>query len=326
MKRVFAIALGVLISATALVASEDWRGNNRLAGNVVDKATGKPVPNAKLKLRITKGEKGGPDTTSDKNGKWAVLGISSGGWNIDTEADGYEMKQIGPVQLAEGQRLPPIKIEMDAKVEVAPQPTADVEPPHEEVKIGGIAVSKDIADAIENGNRLITEKKYGEAVAEFEKAYPTLSSNISLKMALARAYYGAGDLKKAIVLLDEVYKANPETQTAMLLANMLVEDGQTDRGKEVIEKLPAGSITDPTIYVNMGIAAMNKKQPAVGVEWFSKAIALDEKRHEGYYYRALAMLQQGKTKQAKPDLEKVVALAPDSSEAKDAREYLKSIK
>ncbi len=327
MKKALAIALGVLISATAAVASEDWRGNNRLSGNVVDKATGKPVPGAKLKLRINKGGQGGPDISADVNGKWAVLGIAAGGWNIDVDAPGYETKKIGPVQLSEGQRLPPVRVEMDAEVPAAPQPAAEAEPPHEEVKIGGVAVSKDIADAIEAGNRLISEKKYKEAVAEFEKAYPTLSSNVSLKMALARAYYGAGDIKKAIVLIDEAYKASPEPQTAMLLANMLVEDGQADRAKDVIEKLPAGSITEPTVYINMGIAAMNKKQPAMGVEWFTKAIALDDKRYEGYYYRGLASLQMGKAKEAKPDLQKVVELAPaDSSEAKDAREYLKSIK
>lgn len=326
MKRVWAIAVAVLVSAGTLLASEDWRGNNRLSGTVVDKATGKPVAGAKLKLRIQKGQPGGPDAAADNNGKWAVLGIAAGGWNIDVEAPGYELRQIGPVTISEGQRIPPIKIELDAKVEAPPAAT-ETEAPHEEVKIGGVAVSKDIADAVEAGNRLITEKKYKEAIVEFEKAYPTLSSNVSLKLALARAYYGAGQLKKAIVLLDEAYKANPaDTQVAILLANMLVEDGQTDRGKEVIEKIPAGSITDPTIYINMGIAAMNKKQPGVGIDYFTKAIAMDEKRYEGYYYRGLASIQMGKTKQAKPDLEKVLQLAPDSSEAKDAKEYLKSIK
>jgi Flp pilus assembly protein TadD len=327
LKRVLAVALGALISAATLMASEDWRGNNRLAGNVVDKSTGKPVAGAKLKLRIQKGEKGGPDITSDGNGRWAVLGISYGSWNIDVEAPGYDLRQIGPVHLSEGQRLPPMKIELEPQAAPAPAAEVPAEPAHVEVKIGGVAVSKDVADAVEAGNRLISEGKYKEAVTEFEKAYPTLSTNISLKIALARAYYGSADLKKAVVLLDEAYKANPaDANVAMLLANMLIEDGQTERGKEVIEKLPTGSITDPTVYVNMGIAAMNKKQPGVAIEYFTKAIGLDEKRYEGYYYRGLASIQMGKTKQAKPDLEKVLQLAPDSAEAKDAKEYLKSIK
>ena len=45
-----------------------------------------------------------------------------------------------------------------------------------------------------------------------------------------------------------------------------------------------------------------------------------------YYYRAIASLQMKKMKDAKADLEKVVAMAPDSSEAKDAKELLDQMK
>jgi tetratricopeptide (TPR) repeat protein len=325
LKRVIAVTVGTFIFVATLMAAEDWRGNNRLAGTVVDKGTGKPVARASLKLRIQKGSQAGPDINADANGKWAILGLASGAWNIDVEAPGYELRQIGPVQMSEGQRLPPIKIELEPQA--APQPVVEAEPPHDEVKIGGVAVSQDIADAIEAGNKFIGEQKYKEAVAEFEKAYPTLSSNVSLKIALARAYYGTGELKKAIVLLEEAYKANPsDTPVAMLLASILVEDGKTERAKEIMAKLPAEAISDPGIYINMGITAMNKKQPGVAIEYFTKAIGLDENRHEGYYYRGLASIQMGKVKQAKPDLEKVLQLAPDSAEAKEAKEYLKQIK
>ena len=111
----------------------------------------------------------------------------------------------------------------------------------------------------------------------------------------------------------------------MLLANILLEDGQFERGKKIIDALPAGAL-DMNSLLNTGIALMNKKQPAAAVEYFGRAIALDANRYEGYYYRGLARIQAGKIKEAKPDLEKVVQLAPDSNEAKEAREYLKSIK
>ena len=315
--------LTILVAATAF-AAEDWRGNNRVAGVVVDKATGQPVKGAKVSLRLQKGGKGGPDSTTDNNGRWAVLGLTFGPWNIDVDAPGYTTRQMS-TNISEGQRLPPMKIELEK--EAAPEPVAPTEATVEQVKIGGVTVTPEVAAAIEAGNKLITEQKYKEAVAEYEKAYPVLSSNVGLKFALARAYYGAGELKKAIVLLDEAYKADPSnTQTAVLLANMLIEDGQIDKGKEIVNQLPAGSVTDPTIFINMGIAAMNKKQPAVAVDYFTKAIALDEKRYEGYYYRGLASIQMSKAKEAKPDLNKVIELAPDSSEAKEAKEYLKSIK
>jgi len=107
---------------------------------------------------------------------------------------------------------------------------------------------------------------------------------------------------------------------------MLLEDGQLAQGKEVIEKLPAGALTEPTPLINIGIIMMNKKQPAAAVDYFSKAIALAPNAADGYYYRGLANLQAGKAKDAKPDLQKVVELAPDSDQAKEAKEYLKSIK
>jgi Flp pilus assembly protein TadD len=323
---ILALAALTLLVATTAFAAEDWRGNNRVSGVVTDKATGQPVKGAKVQLRFQRGGKGGPDTTTDNNGRWAVLGLLFGPWNIDVEAPGYTTRQMS-TNISEGQRLPPMKIELEK--EEAPQPVAasPTEAPMELVKIGGVEVTAEVAAAIEAGNRLITEQKFKEAVAEYEKAYPVLSSNVGLKFALARAYYGAGELKKAIVLLDEAYKADPSnTQTALLLANMLIEDGQIEKGKELVAKLPAGSVTDPTIFINMAIAAMNKKQPAVAHDYLTKAIALDEKRYESYYYRGLASIQMQKTKQAKPDLEKVIELAPASSEAGEAREYLKSIK
>ena len=322
MKRTSIITCALLAVFATAFAAEDWRGNNRLSGSVVDKTTGKAVAGAKVMLR--KDGKSGPDTTTDNSGKWAVLGLAAGSWNIDVDAKGYETRQ-GSVAMTEGQRLPPMKIEVEPAA--PPAAAAAAEPaPAEEVKIGGVAVTPEVASAVEAGNKFLGEQKFKEAVTEYEKAYPTLSSNVGLKMAMARAYYGSGQLKKAIVLLDEAYKADPQPQTGMLLANMLAEDGQLDRGKDIVEKLPAGSITDPMIYVNMGIAAMNKKHPAVASTYFTKAIDLDPKRFEGYYYRGLATIQSGKAKEAKADLQKVLDLAPDSPEAKDAREYLKSIK
>ncbi|HEY8132979.1 MAG TPA: tetratricopeptide repeat protein [Thermoanaerobaculia bacterium] len=322
MKKTLTIIAAILIAAAAF-AAEDWRGNNRLSGSVVDKNTGAPVKGAKLSLRSQRGSKGGPDISADNNGKWAVLGIGAGGWDIDVSAPGYDVRQVS-VGLSEGQRLPPMKIEMEPTA--APQPTAAAEPAHEEVKIGGTAVTKEIADAVEAGNNFLGQQKYKEAIAEYEKAYPTLSSNVGLKLALARAYYGAGELKKSIVLLDEAYKADPSnTQNAVLLANILLEDGQLERGKTIIDALPAGTL-DMNSLLNTGIALMNKKQPAAAVEYFNRAIALDANKYDGYYYRGLALIQAGKAKQAKPDLEKVIQLAPDSNEAKEAKEYLKSIK
>ena len=324
MKKASAIALAILCSVATLFGAEDWRGNNRLAGVIIEKGSGKPVANATIRLRIQKGEKGGPDVTSDGSGKWAVLGMSAGAWNVDIVAKGYETRQAS-LSMAEGQRLPTMKIELEPVAVVAETPAA-AEVPKEEVKIGGQTVSKDIADAVEEGNTALAAKNYKEAITSYQKASAALPAFMPIKFALARAYYGDNQLKKAVAEMEDVVKADPSNpQNSALFANMLLEDGQMDRAKEIIEKLPDGAM-DVNTLLNAGIALMNKKQPGASISYFTKAIAKEPQSHLGYYYRGLAHIQESKTKEAKPDLLKVIELAPDSPEAKEAREYLKSIK
>jgi predicted Zn-dependent protease len=321
LKKSLSAAVLLLLAATTLHA-QAWRGNQRLQGTVIDAKSGKPVAGAKVQLRIQKGGTGGPDVTTNDQGKWSVLGLAAGGWDIDIVASGYETKQIS-MSMAENQRIPPIKTELEPVVQAAPEPAAA---PVEEVQIGGVTVSADVVTAIEAGNAFLGEQKFKEAVEQYEKAYPVLSNNLALKVALARAYYGAGDLKKSIVLLNEAYEIDPaNVPNVMLLAQLLLEDGQLDRGREIIEKLPAGTLTDPTALINIGILLLNKKQPTAAIEYFTKAIAVDDARAESYYFRGLAAVQSNQMKSARADFAKVIALAPDSNEAKEAKELLKSI-
>src|SRR3954464_13512393 len=111
----------------------------------------------------------------------------------------------------------------------------------------------------------------------------------------------------------------------MLYANMLLEDGQLEMGKAIVDKLPADAV-DATALTNSRYVLMNKKQPAAARDYFTKVIDANPKDADGYYYRGLATVQAGKAKEAKSGLLKVSELAPDSDQAKEAQEYLKSIK
>lgn len=325
MKKTFAIAVALLCTAALLFGAEDWRGSNRISGVVVDKATGKPVPNAKVSLRIQKGSKGGPDTKTDNNGKWVYLGLLAGGWDLDISAPGYVQRQQS-FQVLQDRGQPPVKSELEPAAVAPTETAAPAEVPKEEVKIGGQTVSKDIADAVDAGNTALSAQNYKDAIASYEKAAAALPTFTPIKFALARAYWGDKQVKKAIEAMDEVVKADPaNAQNSALLASMLLEDGQTDRAKGIIEKLPEDAVSIDML-LNSGITLMNKKQPGGAVAYFTKAIAKDPKSHLGYYYRGLAYLQENKSKEAKPDLQKVIELAPDSPEAKDAKEYVKSIK
>jgi tetratricopeptide (TPR) repeat protein len=201
-----------------------------------------------------------------------------------------------------------------------------VEAPKDEVKIGGQVVSKEIADTVEEANAALTAKNFKAAVTGYEKAAAALPDYTPIRFALARAYYGAGDLEKAIASMEQVVRAEPaDTNKTLLLANMLLETKQIDRATAMIAALPPDAVSADTL-LNAGIALMNKKQPAAAVAYFTRAIKADPQSHLGYYYRGLAFLQQKKNSDARPDLQKVIELAPSSDEAKEAKDYLTAIK
>ena len=300
---------------------QDWRGRGRLEGMLTDQS-GKPVAGATVTAKMH-GASSGLDAKSGKDGRWSILGMATGTWDVDITAPGFMVKKLS-VPVNETQRMPRLDVKLDPAPVEQPKPA---EQPKEELKIGGKTVSEETVKAVENGNALLKEQKFNEAVAEYEKAYVVLPDNVALERALARAYYGAGNKPKTIELLKKVVAAEQtDTATQVLLANVLLENGNLEEGKAVLEKLPAGSLPDATAVINVGILFMNKKQPAEAAKWFTKAVEMEPKNGDGYYYRGLSEVQMKKSKEAKEDLKKFIELAPNAPEAKEAKELIAALK
>ena len=309
------IALSALLIAQSLVA-QAWRGTARLQGTVTDEA-GKPVVGAKVTLVSVKGGNAGPPPiTTDKRGNWAALGLIGGQWQIDIDAPGF-VPGRGSVQVSEGGRVPPLK----TKLLRVPEPQ-----PEQAAPVLDSGVPAGVVEAVRAGEALMKEEKWKEAIQQFEIAHAQLPDNMQLKQVLAQAHYRAGDLPKAISFLEEVTAADPANAgTALLLVNVYLENAQLDNARTLLAMLPEDTITDPMIYTNIGILFLNKGKPVDARNYFDKAIGLDHERAEIYYYRGLASVQVNDRAAARTDFLKVLELAPDSGEARDSREMLKSL-
>ena len=317
--RKYVIYLVTLTLLVAGAASAQVRGRARLMGIVTDQATGKPIEGAKVTVNLAGGQTQPIVVKTDAKGKWAALGLIGGTWDIDIEKDGYQptrgsapVSEVGPPQ-------PPIKSAL------APAVVAEEQPQTTEVASG---VAPEAVAAVRAGEDFMAQQKYKEAAAEFEKAVPHIPDNMQLKQALAQAYYKSGELKKAISQLEHIRTVEPDNSAvSLLLVNLYLEDGELDKGKALLESLPTDFlISEPTVYLNVGILFLNKNNPEEAAKYFSKAISLDDKRPEGYYYRGLAYVQGKKSKEAKADFEKVLALAPDTPEGRDSKQMLANLK
>jgi tetratricopeptide (TPR) repeat protein len=313
-RRLSALAAGLLCGCllfSSRAAAQQWTGKGRIEGKITNEK-GEPIADAVVNLR-KKGE--GPQLKTGKNGRWAYLGLTGGAWDVDVSAPGYETFKT-TVQLSELTRIPPMDIRLKAEAPRA-APVPDI-PKN---------AAPDVIPILEKGNELLGSKDYAGAREQYEKALAIVPDNAAILRGIARAQYGEKKTGDAIVTLKRVLEKEPnDTDTALLLASLQLEQGQLEDGKATLAKVPPEAIKDAGVYVNLGVLLLNKKQPLDAWQEFDLAVKLKPDDADAYFYRGLSAYQAKKKAEAKADFQKYLELAPAGDQANDAKELLKTIK
>ena len=302
------VVVPVVLALTCVTASsaQDWTGMGRLEGRVTD-AEGKAIENAAVKLH-NPARGGGPDVKTDKKGKWAYLGIVAGAWNIDVSADGYAPRKVSVTLPSEGARVSPVVVKLEKDAPKAPPP--------------------EVARALSAAEDAYKAERYEDALAEYGRLLalrPDLATTIHQQMGFAnirlRRY------EPALGHLQKVIDAEPgNVQIRAIAAQAALEGGMLERGLELLKGIDEASIKSPDLFFNIAVNFLNANQPEQAIAYFTKAIAVDPAYADGYFRRALAYLQTGRVAEAKADLQKLLALAPDGPQADAARKTLEQLK
>ena len=302
------LTLSVLLWSSSTAFAQEWRGQGRVAGKVTDEG-GAPLEGVVVTAALPSSQNRGPSPLkTNAKGEWSLGGISRGAWALDFSKEGYETLSIS-VPVSEGARIPPVVLALKKKAVV-------VDP--------NIAIKEDLVKAA----ALLDAKQFAEARAIYERLaaqYPTVKQ---FRPLIARTYHEEGNSAKAIESLRQAVAADPDNvEVTLLLGNMLIEDGQDDEGRKVLASIDDAKVTDPTVYLNIGIAMINKREQAEAITWFDKVIARFPADPDAYYYRGISYLSLQKPAEAKADLQKYVSIAPaDAPELATARKILETIK
>ncbi|MCA1580304.1 MAG: tetratricopeptide repeat protein [Acidobacteria bacterium] len=312
------LSAALFVSLAGSVSAQEWRGGRVRVEGFVKNEKGEPIEGARVHLRW-KQHPDGPDLVTDKKGKWAMLGLASGAWNIDFEAPGYQTRQIA-AQLKETERNPPIDVQLQA---LQPAPAAREQ---EQILVGGSRISKETSEAIDKANAAFGAKKYAEARENYALALTEIPANAPLLMRLAASYYGEGNFEKAIQYARLAADKDPQDPTPWrLIAELELQGGNLEAGQAALSRVPEDKIKDGQPYLNIGILLLNKKKTSEAEAALSKAVAVQPGLADAYYMRALARIQLKKKSEARADLEKYLQLAPNGTEARDARDMLKTL-
>jgi tetratricopeptide (TPR) repeat protein len=321
------VFLLLLLAAASFPAwGQSWAGRARLQGTIKDEA-GKPVAGATIVFRAGTGQvdpkTDGPKTiTTDKNGKWSILGLAGGPWGILIRKDGFQDSegQVNAQEYSVG--VPqPINIVMKAVTQ------QQIQQAQAQQKDSPAAQAK---AAIENGNALLGAGKYAEARASYEEGMSKLEDKTlhpAIYRAIADAYYKDGKTDAAIDTLKKSLELAPDDQdTLKLIVTLLASSNREAEAKTYMAKLPAGTQMDPAIGLNVGIKAFNEGKMDAALKEFDEVITANPSLADAYYYRAMVHLNKQQNPQAKADLQKLLELDPNNKFAKDAKDFLKELK
>jgi len=290
---------GLVVTSTAL--AQDWKGQGRLAG-VVEDAEGNPVPGAVVQLELP--GRGKPDPlTTDKKGRWAILGISGGRWNVDIGAEGYVTRNLF-ANVRQGRHMPPMKTTLEVAAPAGPPP--------------------EVMEALEKGDAAYKEGRYADARVEYVNLLdlrPDLGT--TLLMQIAHCYKQEGNREKELEYLGQVLEADPtNSQVRTLMALEAMEGGMVERGMELLAEVEDASVTDPNVFYNIGVTFLNSSRPDEAIIYFTKAVSLAPDYVDGYYQRALTYFGAQKYAECRADFEKVLELSPEGPQADTAKQVL----
>lgn len=311
----------LLLVGSVPVWGQAWAGRGRLQGTVKDES-GKPIEGAKITLRkgtdrVDPKTEGPKVITTDKNGKWSVLGLAGGTWGILIEKEGL-MTSEGQAPVNEFAVAQPINIVLKA-------PPKEVIQKAQEESAAGQAKA-----AIERANAQLAQGQYAQARASYEEGMAKLEDKAlhpAIYRAIADSWYKEGKTDQAIESLKKSLEFAPDdAATLQLLVNLLVGANREDEAKAYMAKLPQGATVDPNTILNLGIKEFNGGNMDQALAHFDRAVRENPSLAEAYYYRALVYMNQSKNAEAKADLEKLLQLDPNNQYAKDAREFLKDLK
>jgi tetratricopeptide (TPR) repeat protein len=301
--------LSALMLALAMAASAaaQSRGNLRVTGKVLDEA-GKPVVAAQVRA-AKKGEVKPDvfsDTTNDK-GEYTLDGLAAGDWIIEAMKDGVGAKEVAAT-LADSERTKTVDITIAKAAPAAPDPSVEI-----------MAEDKRAVELAQAGKIAEARKIYEDLLVKYPAAY-------GLHMRLASMYAAEGNPIKGLEQIKLALEKEPENVDFKVLhADLLMETGDKDGARKILESVDLAQVKDTRVYVNAAINDINSGKAEEAVTLLTKLIAQFPNDPTFFYYRGRAYIVATKLPEAKADLEKFVAAAPTAPQAADAKRLLEQL-
>lgn len=185
-KNLFVLLIVLVVGLSGLVSAGGLTtGKGKMSGIVLDAETGQPIEGVTVRLFCTAANQAHlPSPVTDKEGRWKVVFILHGNWNLDFEKNGYEIKKSSFfVDITPGTKNVTIETRLNKMTGTVP------------------VLSEEIGKEITAANNLIAENKIDEALQKLLKVVADNKEAPGIELVslyIGNCYGAKSDYAKAI--------------------------------------------------------------------------------------------------------------------------------
>jgi len=317
MRYLAAIVSIVLMTVPALLPGQENMGRGRITGQVIDES-GAAVPAAKV---VVQSLQGGAqlEGTTDKKGRFAVAGMGTGQWRVTISKEGYGS----------------VSTEMHI-TQLKPNPPLSVTLSRAAGAQGLRAETQDLS-LLDQGNALLEEGKFDEALAAFEEFLAKYPEVYAARLNVATACLKKGDLDRAESefrgVLDKVAQVHgdaagdKETSLRALagLGEVALKRGDFAAAQESFRKALEISPGDAAAAYNVGEIFFSNQKIDEAITYFELAARIKKDWPKAYHRLGLVYLNKGDFDKALENLKKFIELDPENPEAANVKATIAAV-
>ena len=274
-----------------------WRGNAQVSGKITDEA-GKGIENAKVTFVFVPSNNGF-FATAKKSGEFSAKDIKAGEWRLQVEAPNFiTVRQ--PLTITDSKNAPLV-----------------------------VALKRDNSpELLTKAEGLFKAGQNAEARAEYLTVLAAHPELTAINRAIAFTYGREKNHVEALKYLDLALTSNPNDAVLLqLAAASATQVSDYPRAMAYLARIDDGMLSEPAMLSDAAVALVNKQRAADAIVLLDRVIARFPDDPDAYFYRGFAKMQSNHDADAKPDLEKYVAIAPPSApQLAKAKELLATIK
>jgi tetratricopeptide (TPR) repeat protein len=312
MKKEFILSAILIFGCNLVLYSQLGMGTGRIQGTVLDEE-GKALQGATIKVQNVR-YKNVLTTTSDKKGRWSLVGLASGPYTVAVALEGYEERkeEIMFNQVTKSAFIWDVKLRRKGEAVTVVNPAK--------------GENEALAALLKEGNRLYGEKQYADAVARFQEFLEKNPNVYQVHINIGNCFREMKDYDKAIiaynVYLEKVVadkgSLKADNLAAALLSSMgeiSLAQGNIDKAKESFKLAVDNFPTDEVLAYNVGEIFFKQGQTDQAIDYLNTAIKIKENWAPPYLRLGYAHLNKGQYALALENLKKFLVLAPDDPQA-----------